>query len=547
MRLILYSDPAELGDFNDVDNEIHIFSQFYVSPNPIRHREILASLRANIENRAIHQIHLLNETMYQIPEMNDEKVVQTNINKRLTYDDVFEYVRNNSIKGYIVMINMDIFFDDNLYMLQYSALHRKKQMFAQLRYEYNRNIESSPIFGPRSDSQDTWILHSNYMIQSNHDKAFHFPFGIPGCDNKIIYLFKVLGYTIINDPIFIKSYHNHASNVRLNYEPLPLPYGYIVPYAYPTMNPALGVDIATICAKANNVSFDDNDKLRDYITKKLIEETPFIIPRIAGVENNVALAINAMRPSNCESVQKFCAMQLRHMKYNAGIHFSEFPSLINYSNLYLDAFQNSELFCCWDFQGEYIKHIAQSHGEVLNMFPNRTHVWAFTLDIFHYIYSNPWTSALKGKRILIVSAFISSMQEQLPYLSKIYDNVDIFPECTFRFIKPPMKQAEETSEDFYSELLSFYAKLDEEKDNYDIALVSSGGNGNIICNYIFTNHGKSAIYVGGVLQMYFGILGNRWVRERPDILKLFHNSYWTRPKESERPNGFYHVEESCYW
>jgi hypothetical protein len=156
-------------------------------------------------------------------------------------------------------------------------------------------------------------------------------------------------------------------------------------------------------------------------------------------------------------------MQLRHMKYNAGIHFSEFPSLINYSNLYLYAFQNSELFCFWDFQGEHIKHIAQSHGEVLNMFPNRTHVWAFTLDIFHYIYSNPWTSALKGKRILIVSALISSMQEQLPYLSKIYDNVDIFPECTFRFIKPPMKQAEESSEDFYSDSFHFMLNLMKKK------------------------------------------------------------------------------------
>ena len=175
------------------------------------------------------------------------------------------------------------------------------------------------------------------------------------------------------------------------------------------------------------------------------------------------------------------------------------------------------------------------------------HIWAYTLDIFHYVYSKPWTTALRGKRILIVSAFASSMQDQLPNLSKIYDNVDLFPECTFRFIKPPMTQANESSEDFQSELNTFYVELDKEKDNYDVALVSSGGNGNIICNYIFTNHEKSAIYVGGVLQMFFGILGNRWVRERPDILKLFHNSFWTRPKESERPTGFYDIEESCYW
>lgn len=548
MKLILYSDPAEYGDFNDKDNEIHVFSQFYVSPNPIRQREIVECLRANIANNSIHRIHLLNETVFATPEMNSEKVIQTNIGRRLTFEDVFEYVRTKGIRGYIAMINMDIFFDQNVFRLQYSALHRKKQVFAQLRYEFARNLDSSPIFGPRSDSQDTWILHTNFMIQPNHEKAFNFPFGIPGCDNKVIYLFKVLGYTVVNDPIFIKTYHNHASNVRRNHGPLPLPYGYIVPNEYPTMDPSLGIDVPTICANSQTVAFDDNDKLRDYIEKKWLDDSgPFIIPRIAGVENNVACAIHSMRPDNCEQIQTFCAMQLRHMKYNAGVHFGEFRSLIDYSNLYLDAFRNSEVFCCWDIQGEYIKHIAQSHENILTLFPNRLHIWAYTLDIFHYIYSKPWTTALRGKRILIVSAFASSMQDQLPNLSKIYDNVDLFPECTFRFIKPPMTQANESSEDFQTELKTFYLELDKERDNYDVALVSSGGNGNIICNYIFTDHGKSAIYVGGVLQMFFGILGNRWVRERPDILKLFHNSFWTRPKESERPTGFYDIEESCYW
>ena len=81
---------------------------------------------------------------------------------------------------------------------------------------------------------------------------------------------------------------------------------------------------------------------------------------------------------------------------------------------------------------------------------------------------------------------------------------------------------------------------------FDIALCSCGGYGNLVCAEIY-KLGKSAVYVGGVLQMYFGIYGNRWMRERPDILKLFMNKHWTRPKNNEKPSGHNKVEGSCYW
>jgi hypothetical protein len=59
--------------------------------------------------------------------------------------------------------------------------------------------------------------------------------------------------------------------------------------------------------------------------------------------------------------------------------------------------------------------------------------------------------------------------------------------------------------------------------------------------------GKSSIYVGGVLQMYFGVLGKRWLRERSDIVRLFLNNHWSRPQNSEKPRGFKKVEDCCYW
>ena len=59
--------------------------------------------------------------------------------------------------------------------------------------------------------------------------------------------------------------------------------------------------------------------------------------------------------------------------------------------------------------------------------------------------------------------------------------------------------------------------------------------------------GKSAIYVGGVLQMYFGVYGERWLRERKEVMKMYKNKHWSRPKELEKPKGFEQVEGSAYW
>jgi hypothetical protein len=53
--------------------------------------------------------------------------------------------------------------------------------------------------------------------------------------------------------------------------------------------------------------------------------------------------------------------------------------------------------------------------------------------------------------------------------------------------------------------------------------------------------------VGGVLQMYFGVAGNRWYRNSPEIIQLFLNEHWTRPSPEERPAGAETIENACYW
>ena len=295
------------------------------------------------------------------------------------------------------------------------------------------------------------------------------------------------------------------------------------------------------------MSFDDNQVLFAYISDKIKQRKNFIIPRLSvGNESKFASYFNLMKTTKDENIKSRMNNYINDkdvihkMKNNAGIFVTDYNSKEQYSNLFIDSIENSELFFGWDGHC-----FCDSQTYIQNKFFDKQMLWGFALDIFHYIHSNPWTLALKGKRILIISPFEDSIVKQIPIRDKIY-GIDLFPECTFSTIKPPQTQGDELSKPFIQELNTFYRKLDELNGIYDIALVSCGGYGNIICNYIYKK-GYSSICVGGVLQMYFGILGNRWLKERLDIFYLYFNKYWCRPLSSEKPLNHTNIEGSCYW
>jgi len=565
MKALFISKALEIAEtVNAEDTDVHVFTQFFVHKNKSRNEEIRYCLAQNYANPHIDHIHLLNERIYTDEEMGlaapvSDKVRQEVIGKRLTFQSVFQYIREQGLKGYFVLLNADIFLDDSVRFLRASTMHLKKQALALLRYEFNPTtapMETAPLFGPRFDSQDTWILHSQFPIKLAQEKLFAFDFGRPGCDNKFVYLMRVLGYDVVNDPELIRTYHYHRSIMRdyFGKEVLPQPWGGLVPYGVATLAipPSIGINIMDVCRTTQGfqyMMFEDHELLYNYVGSKLAAGQPFIIPRVAGIENNFAVfaRLKQQTPGRTDLDAYFNQVGPA-MKSNAGVLLTSWASIQRYSDLYLKAFDNCEVYSGWDVQGEVYKHIAQSHEYVRNAYPAKRPFWAFALDVFHYVYDpQAWTKALQGRRVLIVSPFIDSIRERVPKRAKLYDGVDLFPGCTFEYIMPPVTQAGEPSREFDVELADFYRRLDQLKDKYDIALVSCGGYGNLVCNYIFETHRKSAVYVGGVLQMYFGVLGGRWLKERADVVRLFLNEHWARPKLTERPKDCDAVESGCYW
>lgn len=532
------TEPSE-----NVPGKIILIQQFFIPKDKSRLNELQQTLKCNCHNESIDKIVLLNEQIYTNEELGtaDTKIEQINISKRLTYKDVFEYSNKLEEDTYIVLANTDIFFDASIKRVRESGLTSSKKAYALLRHEYDRpSLKECELFGPRCESQDSWIWNSKWKIPDNLLKIFNVELGLPGCDNRIIYLLILSGFMCYNEPLWIKCFHYHLTNIRgyaNKKEKASQPYYGIHPY------------IENGEKQDDYHSFEpiqENNNFKNYLDDKINKNENFIIPRMAGIENEITLigaTIIQNKSTSNEQVERIKKM-VPVLKNNAGVLLQDVNSICNYANLYLSAFSKCDRYFWWAPWGNVAVHIATSWDFIVNNFKCKKFD-ALSLDIFNTIHNNPWTLALKGKRILIISSFIESIKEKIDIREKIY-GIDLFPECEFVFLKPPQTHGNNESRKFEIEHNEFLDNINDIKDTFDIALCSCGGYGNPICSEIY-DMGKSAIYVGGVLQMYFGIYGERWMRERPDILRVYMNEHWSRPKESEKPTNHKAVENNCYW
>ena len=183
-------------------------SQYYEPSQSRRARELRECLERNSKCPYIDNILLLTEEDgLMIPS--SEKIKVVSFKKRATYADTFQLAMDHIPKGngsILLFSNSDIWFDATLKHL-WSINFSNTLCLALLRWE------EAGIYGPRPDSQDTWILGRD-CLDSLELKAFQFQYGIPGCDNIISVELLRQSFLIVNPAYTIKTHHNHASSIR---------------------------------------------------------------------------------------------------------------------------------------------------------------------------------------------------------------------------------------------------------------------------------------------------------------------------------------------
>jgi hypothetical protein len=157
---------------NPIVDPIILITQFYISTNASRQKEIIDTLIYNLNNPFINVIYLITEKSYSLDKLglpeniNTSKIKLVNINARMKYSDAFNIVSQDELKGYIIIANSDIFFDNTIENLYVSNASLERKVYCLLRFEYtNSDITTCNIYGNGCNfSQDTWIFHTNYNI-----------------------------------------------------------------------------------------------------------------------------------------------------------------------------------------------------------------------------------------------------------------------------------------------------------------------------------------------------------------------------------------------
>ena len=106
-----------------------------------------------------------------------------------------------------VIANLDIQFEQENIPLFWRL--RPKEFWALSRWENS----ASPVVPPREYKwcQDTWAWRGECRIDL---KKADFPFGYPGCENRIAYLAHEAGYQVCNPSFSVKTIHVHDSGFR---------------------------------------------------------------------------------------------------------------------------------------------------------------------------------------------------------------------------------------------------------------------------------------------------------------------------------------------
>ena len=231
----------------------------------------------------------------------------------------------------------------------------------------------------------------------------------------------------------------------------------------------------------------------------------------------------------------------------AGIYSKDSKDYKDYAELYFQILLNSSAI------SYFPPNISQlrSYTEVnfFNNFPNIPPLHNETLEPYYAIMDGitPWTHSLIDKKVLIVHPFVESFQNQLKNTFEIFPGKPIFLENQkFVFYKPYNTAAgnhiHKNWKETFQKMCSEIAVLD-----FDIALLGCGGYGIPLSGFIYDSLGKSAIYVGGGLQLLFGVMGERWNSTDmwKDIIKE-NDCKFIRPSKNENlPNK--ELLGDCYW
>lgn len=180
--------------------------------------------------------------------------------------------------------------------------------------------------------------------------------------------------------------------------------------------------------------------------------------------------------------------------------------------------------------------------------PAAVHVPLMTLDSVALASRGvqPWTGRLAGMRVCVVSSMASEISSQYARRRRLFaSDLDILPVFDLWTIETPKTHGLSTSRNTWSEHSNrLAARVTREAANADLVLISAGAYGMPLA-YDLAREGIRSVYVGGCLQLLFGLWGKRWKAD--PALQGLATKDWIDAPASSAPLGSQLIEGGAYW
>ena len=296
-------------------------------------------------------------------------------------------------------------------------------------------------------------------------------------------------------------------------------------------------DKKLITITKNPFSFESTS---DFISKGLRSQSPLMISRFGYTELNTLMRYeNIIRMNKLEKIYQWAETSAYPFSENCRLNniyklSGFFPvseeSLFMFKKEMISSIKQIDLIGSWvEGENKYKQYFPKV--KVCNL-----------IMLEPYFAPNPWTSALEGKKVLVIHPFSSLIEDQ--YNKKrnlLFKDKNILPDFELKTLKTPITYP---GGDFkyhnWFEILNYLTNSALKMD-FEIAIIGCGAYGMPLAARL-KKAGKKSIHLGGAVQILFGIKGKRW--DGMKQFKKMYNKYWIYPSLEK---VYKDVEDGCYW
>lgn len=301
-----------------------------------------------------------------------------------------------------------------------------------------------------------------------------------------------------------------------------------------------------ICGQELLNPFETNRTIRDAINSG----EPFWVGRMGFTEMDF---IRQVLQHRMIPLLDHRTVQLQHLNKLSGFFPIDMQLGEQFVDLLLEDAKGIDMQGFWNlYMEDYMYKVYQDSTEYLTQL-NYIEPWA----IYEYAKEmegdvKPWSSALAGKKVLVIHPFADSIREQYEknrtrLFKKLCEADLILPSFELKVLKAVQTLGGEEDARFHDwfEALN-WMKSECRKVDFDVALIGCGAYGYSLVAEV-KRMGKITIHLGGTTQMIFCVIGKRWETEYGNFFNNIVNQYWTRPTEGESIRNTDVVEQGCYW